>query len=330
MLDVPENIISILKIFKKVFENEFNIIEAKNGSEAVEIIEKNIVTKDGKENIVGMFLDLKMPIMDGFGVLNYLTEKRIINRLPIVIISADDAKETKESVYSYEIADMIEKPFNYELIKKRVGNLIRMYAKSNILNDLVRSQGYELKNILKSYSDAYLIDYSLVNESVAKYSRILLNKYAEVKSVNVDVETIVNASKYYDLSLDFVPRKYLERVNNLNPEERELVLNYPNIGATVIKYITENESDSFVRYATNIAKMHNERYDGTGFPLGCKNEQIPFYVYLVNIALEYTNYIMNHNNPDYQEIRKIINDKNCTKYSPEAVEIFNLVVEEMK
>ncbi|MBQ6840962.1 MAG: response regulator [Bacilli bacterium] len=317
-------------IFKKVFEKDFNIIEAKNGAEAVEIIENNLVNEDGTENIVGMFLDLKMPIMDGFGVLDYLTDKRIIARLPIIIISADDAKETKEEVYSYEIADMIEKPFNYELIKKRVSNMVRMYAKSNILNDLIRIQEWELKDILKGYAKAYLIDYASINEMVSKYSKILLDKYAELKEEKVDVDSIISAARYYDLSLDFVPRKYLERINNLSEEERKVVMNYPNVGANIIKYITENESDSFVKYATNIVKLHNERYDGSGFPLGVKENQIPYYVYLINIALEYTNYIMSHSTIDYEEVKNLINNKNGTKYSPEAIEIFNAAVGEMK
>lgn len=319
-------------IFKKVFENNFNIIEAKNGAEAVEIIENNIVnnSEHSTENIVGMFLDLKMPVMDGFGVLNYLKDKRILNRLPVIIISADDAKETKEEVYTYDIADMIEKPFNYELIKKRVSNMVRMYAKSNILNNLIRVQEKELKDILKVYVDSYLVDYQKVNDLVSKYGKILLDKYATLNEVKVDSDEIVKAAKYYDLSLDFVPRKYLERLANLTPEEKSVVLKYPNIGGNIIKYVMENESDSFIKYASSIVKMHNERYDGLGFPNGSKADEIPYYVYLINIALEYTNYVLNHSSVDYNEIKQIINSKDSSKYHPKAIETFNAALEEMK
>ena len=316
-------------IFKKIFEKDFNIIEAKNGSEAVEIIEKNIVN-NGEENIVGMFLDLKMPVMDGFGVLHYLKDKRIINRVPVIIISADDAKETKESVYEYDIADMIEKPFNYELIKKRVSNMVRMYAKSNVLNDLIRSQEKELKDILKGYANSYLVDYANINNYVSKYGKILLDKYASINEVSVDSETICKAATYYDIALDFVPRKYLERIGNLTPEEKNVVTNYPVVGSNIIKYITENESDSFVKYANNIVKLHNERYDGLGSPFGNKEDERPYYVYLINIALEFTNYVLNKNEIDYEEIKKIINDKSGSKYHPKSIETFNAALEEMK
>jgi len=319
-------------IFKKVFESDFNIIEAKNGAEAVEIIENHIINNNehSTENIVGMFLDLKMPVMDGFGVLNYLKDKKIINRLPVIIISADDAKETKEEVYTYDIADMIEKPFNYELIKKRVGNMVRMYAKSNVLNNLVRVQEKELKDILKNYINSYLVDYQKVNDLINKYSKILLDKYALLNDVKVDSDVIADASKYYDVSLDFVPRKYLERLANLTPEEKEIVINYPNIGANILKYVMENESDSYLKYASSIVKLHNERYDGLGFPMGMKEDEIPYYVYLINIALEYTNYILNHSSIDYEEVKNMINVKNGSKYHPKAIETFNAAFEEMK
>lgn len=319
-------------VFKKVFEQDFNILEAKNGAEAVEIIENNIVNKNvtKPENIVGIFLDLKMPVMDGFGVLRFLKDKRILNRLPVIIISADDAKETKEEVYTYDIADMIEKPFNYELIRKRVGNMVRMYSKSNILNELVRFQERELKDILKSYSKAYLVDYARVNDLVKKYGKVLLDKYAQLNEVSVDTENILRAAQYYDISLNFVPRKYLERISELTAEERDVILSYPNIGANIIKYITENEGDSFVKYATSIVKLHNERYDGTGFPLSLAGDDIPYYVYLVNIALEYTNYVMSHSEIDYEEVKRLINSKNGSKYHPKAIETFNAALEELK
>lgn len=318
-------------IFKKVFEKEYNIIEAKNGAEAVELVEKNILqnNNESSENIVCMFLDLKMPVMDGFGVLNFLKEKRLLTRLPVVIISADDTKDTKEKIYGYDISDMIEKPFNYELIKKRVNTTVNMYAKSNLLDNLIKYQGRELKSILNSYVNAYLIDYKVVNDNVSKYLTIMLNNYKTKENNNLlDVNAIVKASKYYDLSINTIPRTYLNNINNLNEEEKKVVFNYPNMGENIIKYILSEESDSDVRYASNIIKMHNERYDGMGYPNSLKEDKIPMYVYLTNIAIEYAS--LKIKNINEEEIVKTINSKNGNKYHPTAIEIFNASLEEMK
>jgi len=319
-------------IFKKIFENDFNIIEAKNGAEAVELIEKNIAHEDAgqTENIVGMFLDLKMPMMDGFGVLDYLNNKRIISRIPVIIISADDAKETKEEVYKYEIADMLEKPFNYELIKKRVNNMVRMYAKSNVLNNLVQSQHTNLKTIIKAYVNSYLVDYSAVNELVNKYGKKLLDKYILENDLKDDSQMIISASKYFDVALDLVPRKYLDKIKNLTEEERDIVVNYPNIGAEIITCVADNQSDAFVKYAETITKMRNERYDGMGFPSGLKEDGIPYYVYLINIAIEYANYILSHSSINIEEVKTMILSKSGSKYDPKAVDAFINMIGELR
>lgn len=302
-------------IFKKAFSS-YNIIEAKNGEEAVEILSNNLKTNE--KNIVGMFLDLKMPVMDGFGVLDFLNEKKLLNKMPVVIISADDSKDTKEKVYSYAIADMIEKPFNFEIINKRLSNMIRMYSKNNYLSEIIKFQNKDLSSILENYVNAYLIDNKSVYEKVTELLSLMLNDNKNI---------IINASKYYDVGLKLVPVTYFNGFSNLNDDEKKVVYSYPNKSILVLNNI-DSLDEKTKEYAKNISMMHNERYDGKGFPNFLKGKQIPLYVYLVNIAYEYARGIIK--NISKEEMIKIIVSKSGTKYSEESIEIFSKISGDIK
>ena len=317
-------------ILKKVFKDGYNVLEAPNGMEAVKILEANFAKENlaNPINVVGMFLDLKMPVMDGFGVLDYMRDKNILSRIPVIIISADDAKDTKTKVYNYDIADMIEKPFNYQLIRKRVTKLIDMYSKTSILKDLVRSKDSEIKKLLKGYSKAYLTDYEIINEKLKIVSKELLNNYISKSGEVLDVDTISDAAKYYDVGLNCIPKKFLNNMGSITDEEKKIVLNYPSVGARIVNLVAEKQSDIFIKYASTITKMHNERYDGKGFPEGLAQNKIPMYMYLVNIAIDYAS--LRCTNLSSEEVKNIINGKANAKYPQEAVNIFNEIYESIK
>ena len=101
---------------KKIFEEKYNVGTAKNGQEAIDIIEKN------KRNnfIVAILLDLNMPKVDGFAVLDYMEKNDLFDQIPVSIISGDSSKATIDRAYQYPIVDMLEKPFSEKSIKSVV------------------------------------------------------------------------------------------------------------------------------------------------------------------------------------------------------------------
>lgn len=100
---------------KRIFNEVYNVGVAENGEEAIAIINAN---KDNG-NIVAILLDLNMPKVDGFAVLDYMTENGLLLKIPVSIISGDSSKETIDRAFTYQIVDMLGKPFN-ELDVKRV------------------------------------------------------------------------------------------------------------------------------------------------------------------------------------------------------------------
>jgi CheY-like chemotaxis protein len=124
---------------KRIFSSNYEIVMAKNGNEAIDIITKNVLNKDNNNhiNIVGILLDLVMPGSDGFVVLDFLKNFNLLKKIPVAIISGDETKETRRRVYEYDIVDMLEKPFNTENIRKRIGKIISMYMSSNNLQNII-------------------------------------------------------------------------------------------------------------------------------------------------------------------------------------------------
>lgn len=105
-----------------IFREDYEIIEAAGGQEAIDII-----TGAYKELAI-VLLDIIMPVTDGFGVLEYMKEKELLDKLPVVIVTDDSSEETSVKAFEYKVADMVIKPFEPRIIKRRVQNIIELYA----------------------------------------------------------------------------------------------------------------------------------------------------------------------------------------------------------
>ena len=115
---VADDSMIVKNIVEKAIDDEYMVLKASNGKEAIKHI------TDKKYEIVGMLLDLNMPESDGFMVLNYFKNNNLFRKYPIVIISGDDTKETIEKAFTYDIVDMLNKPFSKDNINNMVNKII--------------------------------------------------------------------------------------------------------------------------------------------------------------------------------------------------------------
>ena len=107
----------IRNIIKKIFNNEFEVLSAKDGNEAITMVSNN-------ENIIGLLLDLNMPNVDGFAVLNFFRDNNLFDKVPVAIITGDDSKETTERAFAYSVVDVLNKPFNESNVKRVVNAMM--------------------------------------------------------------------------------------------------------------------------------------------------------------------------------------------------------------
>ena len=124
-------------ILADMLGDEYEILEAENGLEAVSAIQKY------RTEIDLVLLDIVMPEMDGFEVLTVMNRNNAIEDIPVIMISAETAPAHIERAYNLGVTDFITRPFNALVVHRRVINTTLLYAKQKKLVDMVANQIYE-------------------------------------------------------------------------------------------------------------------------------------------------------------------------------------------
>lgn len=317
-------------MIKKVFNDEYKIIMATNGKEAIDYLElnNNKNKTESADNILGIFLDLTMPVMDGFAVLDYLSRNNYLSKIPVIIISGDYEKETKARVYNYNIADMLEKPFDFEVVRHRISNFINLYKSSNALGKLISNQSSDLKALIDPFVATYEYDYKENIERVNEYIKLLgkqfSNDYPEYGLTNESIEKMADASRYYDIGFYSIPRKILNKKDQLDDNELKKIKEYPLFGSKMIEYVLSLVSDmKYKDYASNIVKYYHENYDGTGYPLGLKEDKIPLEAQIASVAIAYNNLLRKVKDP-----KDIIINKTGKSFNPKIIDSFTKVCDD--
>ena len=271
-----------------------------------------------------------MPVLDGFGVLDYLSDNNYLNKIPVIIISGNYDKDTRKRVYSYPIADMLEKPFNAQVIRHRIENLINLYRSSGNLNEMMLEQHESLKDIILALVAAYKVDNSVNMNIIKKYVNLLAMQvsvmYPEYNVNSNMVEKMANSSMYYSIGNYTLPKSLLAKKSEYTEEEKASI-KYANVnGSAMVKYVisnTNSEVDS--KYCYEITRYYNERYDGTGYPEGLSGESIPLSAQIASLAIEYVNLVNSMTPVDYSKVAALITMEAGRKFNPKIVEAFKKV-----
>ena len=110
---------------KRIFSEKYDVGIAEDGRQAIEIIEEN----KNNNKIIAILLDLNMPRVDGFAVLDYMKEDDLFKTIPVSIITGDSSKETIDKAFKYKIIDMLNKPFTENEVRRVVEKTIHIRDK---------------------------------------------------------------------------------------------------------------------------------------------------------------------------------------------------------
>lgn len=319
-------------LFSKMLSDEYGIIEAENGEEAINIL------NDRSNELAIVLLDLDMPIMNGFAVLAYMNKMHWIGEIPVIITTPDVEAEDIARTYELGVADYITPPFNPQIVKRRVFNTILTYARQRSLANIVADRVYENeknKNLMVAIlshivefrngeSAMHVINITLLAKLFAEKLAEKTDKYAITHD---QVNLISNAAALHDIGKISVPYQILNKPGPLTDTEFDIVKTHSRIGADMLKTLpVKNHEEPLLKTAYEVCRWHHERYDGRGYPDGLVGDDIPISAQIVALADVYD--ALTHERCykaayTHDEAIKMILNGECGSFNPLLMEVLS-------
>ena len=269
------------EILKEILKEDYRILEAANGEECLEQLERS------GTGISLVLLDIVMPEMDGFEVLAAMNQNHWIEDIPVIMNSSEDS--------DMGVSDYISRPFDAKIVYQRVLNMIKLYAKQRRLIHLVTRQIYEkernnrmmigiLSQIVEfrnGESGLHVIHINLITQLLLEQ---LVKKTGKYQLSWEDRLLIATASALHDIGKIGIDEKILNKPGKLTKEEFEIMKTHTLIGAQMLDNLDMYRNEKLLKLAHEICRWHHERYDGKGYPDGLVGEEIPISAQVVSLA----------------------------------------------
>jgi len=332
------------KLIKHIFKEQYEIVEAGDGEEAMALIE------DLQEDIALIFLDLMMPVKSGLDVLKFMDEKGFIDTIPVIMITGEATDESDEKAYEYGASDIIYKPFAPKVVMRRAKNIIELFENRINLEQQLEKRTRQLRQSTEKLekNNEFLVEaLSSVVEfrslesgehiKRVKYFTKLLLKYLrkyfpEYNISDEQAALMANAAALHDIGKIAIPDSILLKPAKLTKGEFEQMKEHTTLGCDILERFKQ-ENNEFYEYCYNICRHHHERYDGGGYPDGLKGEEIPICAQIVSIVDVYDALISKRVYKEpyaIEEAVRMIEEGECGVFSPKILECFEYAKFEMK
>ncbi|MBS6705736.1 MAG: response regulator [Lachnospiraceae bacterium] len=332
-------------ILSSIFEDEYKIIEAENGQEALKRLEQN----DGQ--IAAVLLDVVMPVINGFEMLQYMKENNIGQDIPVFLITADASEKNMYEGYSLGVKDIIEKPFIPYFLKQRIRSVVDLYCTKEQLRETVEHQAEIIEEKVKEVNAlsrnvietlALAIEFRSGEtgqhiQNIYQLTRILLRAlrekgYPGCELSDEQIEQIATASMMHDIGKIAIPDSILNKPGRLTPEEYEEMKIHTLKGAEMIERMPNVEQNPVFSYAYDICRHHHERWDGSGYPDHLAGEENSIWAQIVALADVYDALVSRrcYKEPfEKEKAVQMISSGECGMFNPELVEVFFKIQENL-
>lgn len=314
-------------ILSDMLSDNYYIMTASDGVEAIEIIERNPF-------IDLILLDINMPKMNGLEVLQALQKQSFTDKTPIIMISGDNSDETINRCYDLGATDYIKRPFDIRQLKRRVENTLMVYSNKKYLESLVVSQIYEKEKyntqMLEIISDIVALQNGEsgihtinIRTITNKLLEVISETYPELNISSNDIYLAATASALHDIGKILIPQEILNKPGKLTEEEFNIMKEHTMHGYNLLKQSSGYDTSELMQTAAQICRWHHERYDGKGYPDGLEGDEIPLVAQVVGLADAYDALTSNRCYKSAYSCEEAINmivSGQCGAFNPEFVE----------
>ena len=277
------------KMLGQMLGSRFDIAEAASGEACLQLLEQNAT------GISIVLLDIHMPGIDGFTVLEEMNQKNLLEQIPVIMISSEDTVDAVRRAFDLGASDYISRPFDAKVVYQRIINTIQLYAKQRRLSAMAADLAFEKERasrmmigILSQVVEKRNGESRDHVQRVAQLTSMLLaglaqktDRYPLTREMR---RTIATAAALHDIGKMEICEDLLHKEGPLTESERRTLQSHTLLGAQMLEEQPECRDDAFARTAYNICRWHHERYDGGGYPDGLQGEQIPIEAQVVGLA----------------------------------------------
>lgn len=278
------------EILADMLQKDFKISFAKDGQECIQIISN----PDHKISLI--LLDIIMPNVDGFGVLNYMSRYQLLDDIPVIVISSDDSNKTIHRAYEMHANDYISRPFDRKVVYRRVKNAMALYDKQKRLSSLVSSEIHKkeknnrmmlniLSHIVEFRNKESGYDAEIHIQTITSMLLASLIQKTDKYDLNPTKCNLISlASVLHDIGKIGISEEILNKPGKLTEEEFEIMKTHTTIGSDILNHLKMYQNEPLVKYGNEICLGHHERWDGKGYPNGLKGDAIPISAQVASIA----------------------------------------------
>ena len=257
------------KMLSFIFEEQYEILEAADGVETIELIEKY------GEELSLIFLDLMMPNKSGLDVLEYMSEKGYISSIPVIMITGEATTESEVKAYEYGVSDIIYKPFEPKVVMRRAQNIIELFQNRRDIEAKLEKRTKQLResreklersnefliNALSSVVEFRSLESGEHIQRVKYFTKILLryvkDEFPEYGLTDESGNPITNAAALHDLGKIAIPDSILLKPGKLTKDEFEEMKKHTVYGCELLENFKQ-EDNEFYQYCYDICRFHHE------------------------------------------------------------------------